>query len=210
MHPFIRGVVGWVDLRAPPTALAASLARLAAHPRLVGVRHVVHDEPDDAFLLRADVQRGIAALAAHGLAFDLLLFPQHLAAAALLARAFPAQTFVLDHVAKPAVGGALQPWRGNLAALASCPNVAVKLSGLATLAPAGAPAAAFAPVLDAVFELFGAERCMLGSDWPVALCGAESYARAAENVEAWLRGKDAAVVEAIAAGNAERIYKLKK
>jgi L-fuconolactonase len=208
-HPFIRGVVGWVDLRAPPAALGASLARLAAHPRLVGVRHVVHDEPDDTFMLRPDFQRGIAALAAHGLAFDLLIFEQHLAAAALLARAFPAQTFVLDHAANPRVGEALQPWRGNLAALAACPNVSVKLSGLATRAPAGAPPEAFAPVLDAVLELFGPARCMIGSDWPVALCGAASYAHAAGAVEAWLKGKDAAVVEAIAAGNAERISRLK-
>jgi len=209
-HAFIRGVVGWVDLRAPLPALGAALARLAAHPRLVGVRHVVHDEPDDDFMLGADFQRGIGALAAHGLAFDLLLRPQHLRAGAALARAFPAQTFVLDHIAKPRVGGPLEPWRTDLAALAACPNVSVKLSGLVTEAPAGAWAAAdFAPYLDAVLALFGPDRCMLGSDHPVALCNAPTYGDAMGVVEAWLAGRDAAVVDAITTKNAERIYKLR-
>ena len=207
-HPFIRGVVGWVDLRAPPAALGAALARLAAHPRLVGVRHVVHDEPDDDFLGRADVRRGVGMLAAHGLAFDLLLRPRHLRAGADLAAAFPGTTFVLDHIAKPRVGGPLEPWRADLAALAACPNVAVKISGLVTEAPPGWAAADFVPYLDAVWAAFGAERVMLGSDWPVALLNAESHADAMRVATAWLEGKGAAAA-AVRAGNAERIYRLK-
>ncbi len=169
----------------------------------------MHDEPDDDFVLGAAFQRGIRALAEFGLAFDLLLFPRHLRPATELARAFPDQTFVLDHIANPRVGAPLEPWRADLAALAACPNVSVKLSGMVTKAPPGWAAADFAPYLDAVLELFGAARCMLGSDFPVALCNAATYASAMGVVEAWLADKERDVVDAIASRNAERIYRLK-
>jgi L-fuconolactonase len=181
-HPWIAGVVGWVDLRAEPQALQAQLARFAAHPKLVGVRHVVHDEPEDDFCLQPAFRRGIAALQAHGLTYDLLLFPRHLRPAAALAREFPQQRFVLDHVGNPptARGAALpQDWLADLQALAACPNVHCKLSGLVTkFAPLRAWAAEdFHAVLAAVLSAFGPSRCMVGSDWPVALLGAESYAQ---------------------------------
>ena len=167
----IRGVVGWCDLRAEPAALRAELAAYAAAPtgrRLCGMRHVVHDEEDDGFCVRPDFMRGVAVLAEFGLAYDLLLFPRHLAPALALARATPAVTFVLDHIANPHVAAtaakaramagagtdagtgagagaapapaALEPeaWERDLRALAALPNVFVKASGLVTLAEWGA------------------------------------------------------------------------
>src|SRR5690606_38962748 len=108
-YPFIKGVVGWVDLCSPD--IEAQLARYAGHPKLRGVRHVLHDEPDDRYMLRPAFRRGIAALAAHGLTYDLLLFPQHLPIAEALVREFPNQPFVVDHLAKPFIkDGLLQPW----------------------------------------------------------------------------------------------------
>ena len=98
-HDFIKGVVGWVDLRSPE--LRGQLEKYSKHPKLVGVRHVVHDEPDDEFMLRPDFRRGIAQLREFGLTYDLLLFPKHLPVAVKLVAEFPDQPFVLDHIAKP-------------------------------------------------------------------------------------------------------------
>lgn len=216
-HPFIRGVVGWVDLRAEASTLRASLERFASHPSraLVGVRHVVHDEPDDAFMAQPAFRRGVGELAAFGLAYDLLLFPRHLREAAALAAALPAQTFVLDHCANPPVGagadaaGDWAAWEADLCALAALPNVSVKLSGLVKHGPWGAiEPALFVPCLDAVVAAFGFERCMIGSDWPVALLSA-SYAQTIAVVTSWLAARPAHEREAIMGGNAERIYKLR-
>lgn len=96
-HDFIKGVVGWVDLRSPK--LRARLERYTKHPKLVGVRHVVHDEPDDHFMLLPEFRRGLAQLREFGLTYDLLLFPKHLPVAAELVAGFPDQPFVLDHIA---------------------------------------------------------------------------------------------------------------
>jgi L-fuconolactonase len=173
--PFIRGVVGWVDLRAPD--VAEQLASLAAHPRFVGVRHVAQDEPDDRFLVRPEVQSGIAALRRFDLTYDLLIYPRQLPAATDLARALPEQPFVLDHLAKPAIKTRqLSPWREQVQQLAALPNVCCKVSGLVTEADwkAWRPEE-FRPYLDVVFAAFGPDRLMFGSDWPVALL-AGSYA----------------------------------
>ena len=213
-HAWIAGVVGWVDLRAEPAELAAQLARFAAHPKLVGVRHVVHDEPDDAFMDGAAFRRGIGELQAHGLAYDLLLFPRHLRRAAALAAAFPSQRFVLDHIGKPATArGAAPPadWLADLRALAACPNVHVKLSGLVTeFAPWGAWARAdFAPVLAAVVGAFGAARCMIGSDWPVSLLAASDYAACQSIVIEWCRANlSAEEAEGVLGANCAKFYRL--
>ena len=130
-NPRIAGVVGWVDLRSE--RVADDLSALAAHPKFVGVRHVVQDEPDDAFLLRPDFLRGIAGLSAFELTYDLLIYPRQLPAAIQLARMFPDQPFVLDHMAKPDVRkGELHPWLEGIRELASMPNVWCKVSGLVT------------------------------------------------------------------------------
>lgn len=174
-HPFIRGVVGWVDLRS--AQLLRQLQEFGTHSKLCGVRHVVHDEPDDDFMLREDFRRGIEMLAEFGLTYDLLLFPRHLPVACELAERFPNQRFVLDHVAKPPIKeGKLEPWATDLRRLASFANVFCKVSGMVTEAhwrtwkPTD-----FHPYLDVVFEAFGSRRIMFGSDWPVCTVAA-SYA----------------------------------
>ncbi|MFZ1015074.1 MAG: amidohydrolase family protein, partial [Terracidiphilus sp.] len=130
-HEFIRGVVGWVDLCAPQ--VREQLEALAKRRKLVGIRHVVQDEPDDAFMLRPDFRRGIDELAGFGLVYDLLLYPRHLPIAAKLVRQFPAQAFVLDHIAKPLIADRqLEPWARDLKGLAKLPNVSCKLSGMVT------------------------------------------------------------------------------
>ena len=166
-HDFIHGVVGWVDLRA--TALSDQLEKLTRHPKLVGMRHVLHDEPDDNFMLRPEFRRGIGLLGEFKLTYDLLLFPKHLPAAVKLVAEFPNQPFVLDHSAKPAIReGQLSPWQENLRQLAAFPNVCCKLSGLVTEAKWQAwNPADFRRYLDIVIQVFGPERVMIGSDWPV-------------------------------------------
>ena len=103
-YDFIKGVVGWVDLCSDD--LRNQLERFAPHPKLVGVRHIVHDEPDDNFMLRPDFRRGISQLRDFELTYDLLLFPQHLKVAVKLVEEFPEQPFVLDHLAKPRIARA--------------------------------------------------------------------------------------------------------
>ncbi len=166
-YPFIKGVVGWVDLRSP--GLKEQLDRFAAHRRLCGVRHVVHDEPEDLFMLRKDFRNGIALLTEFDLVYDLLLYPRHLPVACELVRMFPGQRFILDHIAKPLIReGLIEPWAADIRRLAAFPNVFCKVSGLVTEADwrAWRPVQ-LEPYLDVVFESFGAERLMVGSDWPV-------------------------------------------
>ncbi|MBU6400711.1 MAG: amidohydrolase family protein [Verrucomicrobia bacterium] len=204
-HSFIKGVVGWVDLRSP--ALPEQLERYTAHPKLVGVRHVVQDEPDGEFMLGTDFRRGIARLQAFGLAYDLLVFPRHLPVALRLVREFQAQPFVLDHIGKPAIREhGLEPWASDLRALARCQNVWCKLSGLVTEAawhqwrPAD-----FDCYLDVVIEAFGARRLMIGSDWPVCTLSA-SYETTLGLVMDYVRRFSASEQAAILGGNGERFY----
>ncbi|MGO4109848.1 amidohydrolase family protein [Paenibacillus sp. YAF4_2] len=166
-HPEVKGVVGWVDLCSPQ--VEQQLERYACNPLLRGVRHVVHDEPDDAFLLRDDFRRGIAALERFGLTYDLLIFPKHLPYAVDLVKTFPKQRFVLDHIAKPDIANRIvSPWGEDLAQLAAHPNVYCKLSGMVTETAWGNwEVEDFRPYLDLVFECFGTDRVMIGSDWPV-------------------------------------------
>ena len=166
-HDSVAAVVGWVDLCSPD--VSEQLAHYAGREALKGVRHVVHDEPDDRFMLRDDFQRGIASLEPFGLTYDLLLFPKHLPVAVRLVEAFPEQAFVLDHIAKPIIrDGAVSPWKEDLKALASAGDVYCKLSGMVTEARWRQWSADdFRRYLDIVLETFGAKRLMIGSDWPV-------------------------------------------
>lgn len=206
-HEFICGVVGWVDLRSP--RLEAQLSQFARQEKLVGVRHVVQDEPDDEFMLREDFQRGIARLAEFDLAYDVLIYPRQLEAAAGLVRAFPDQRFVLDHIAKPPIAeGKLEPWETGLRELAKSPNLWCKLSGMVTEArwQEWQPHH-FRPYLDVVFEAFGPERLMIGSDWPVCTLSA-TYEAAMRIVLDYVGQFSPAYQEAILGGNCARFYKL--
>lgn len=169
--PRVKGVVGWVDLQSD--RLEESLAPLAAHPRFVGVRHVAQDEPDDRFLVRPSVLKGIGALRQFGLTYDILIYPKQLPAALELVAQFPDQPFVLDHIAKPLIRqGLIEPWAQQIRELAQHPNVCCKVSGMVTEADhQNWQFGDFRPYLDVVFETFRPERLMFGSDWPVCLLG---------------------------------------
>jgi len=171
-HQFIRGVVGWVDLCSERAV--EQLAQFAQHQKFCGVRHVVHDEPDDQFMLRENFLRGLSQLEQFGLTYDLLLFPRHLKIACDVVGRFPNQRFVLDHIAKPAVqAGMIEPWASDLKQLALFPNVFCKISGLVTEAAWNQwQAEDFEPYIDVVLDLFGAHRLMMGSDWPVCTLAA--------------------------------------
>jgi L-fuconolactonase len=206
-HTLIRGVVGWVDLRSP--TLREQLDRVTKHPRLVGVRHVVHDEPDDRFMLGADFRRGIGQLADYGLTYDLLLFPKHLPVAAELVAGFPRQPFVLDHIAKPAIRERrFSPWQEELRRLAEFPNVYCKLSGLVTEAAWNAwRAEDFHRYLDIVVEAFGPSRLMIGSDWPVCTLSGD-YASTMGVVIDYVKRLPAAAQDEILGGACARFYGL--
>jgi L-fuconolactonase len=204
-HVNVKGVVGWVDLRSD--RVEADLARLVAHPKFVGVRHVVQEEPDDDFMLGKDFQRGISKLAAFGLTYDILIYPKQLPAAIRLAANFPAQPFVLDHIAKPPIKeGTIEPWKALLRELAKLPNVHCKVSGMLTEADHRHwQAGQFRPYLDTVFEAFGPARLMYGSDWPVCLF-AGSYEQAFRLVDDYARGLTEAERAGLFGDNASRFY----
>jgi len=205
-HAFIRGVVGWVNLCA--SDVPAILADLSAQPKLVGIRHVLQSEPDD-FMARADFRRGIGSLAQFGLSYDILIFARQLPAAIDLARAFPEQRFVLDHLGKPAIRlAALEPWRRHIRQLAELPNVYCKLSGMVTEAhwrrwtPDD-----LAPYLEVALESFGPRRCMIGSDWPVCTLAGD-YARVTDVVSAYISRLSLEDQSAILGGTAASFYRL--
>lgn len=183
-HAFVKGVVGWLDLCADDAE--AEIERAAADPLLRGFRMAIHDRPDPGFAASAAHVRGVARLARHGLAYDLLLRPEHLGAALALVDACPGVRFVVDHLAKPDLGAPdASAWRDGLAALALRPNAWCKLSGLGTLPGAAERGTAAAlPRLDAALEAFGADRCMIGSDWPVCTLAAD-YCATMGVVERW-------------------------
>lgn len=207
----VAGVVGWVDLTAPD--VAEQLDRLRSGPggdRLVGVRHLVQSEPDPDWLTRPDVLAGLRAVRDAGLVYDVLTTPHQLAAAVAAARAVPDLVFVLDHLSKPNVaGGVLEPWATQLAALAAEPNAVAKVSGLVTEAGPGWTATDLQPFVDVALDAFGADRLMVGTDWPVCLLTAsyDQVVAIAEHVTAGLSGAERAQVFG---GTATRVYGLEK
>ena len=206
----IAGVVGWIDLTARDAGeRLAALQAASGGARLVGIRHAVHDEPDPDWLGREDVARGLRAVAQAGLPYDLLLFPQHLSVAARVAAAIPELALVVDHGAKPGIAaGEREPWSSDLAALAAHEQVHCKLSGLVTEADwllwPDQDVESYAARL---LELFGPERLMFGSDWPVCTLAA-SYAEVLDLARAALAELSAAEQEAVLAGTARRFYGL--
>ena len=202
----VRGVVGWADLRSPDAATA--VADLAATGWVLGLRHQALAEPEPAGWLRSPgVRRGLAALEATGLPFDLMIRPAHFPAALRTVREHPALQFVLDHLGKPPIAaGELEPWATGIRTLAAEPNVACKLSGLQTIASADWTHAELAPCLDVALEAFGPERLIFGSDWPVCTSAA-SYSRVCEVAQAACSGLSDRERAAVLAGNARAIYR---
>jgi L-fuconolactonase len=206
--PFILGVVGWCDLRSPQ--IRSDLEALSAHPKLVGVRHIVQGEPDDDFLLRPEFLRGISILEEFELAYDILIYDRHLPVAAEFVRRFPRQRFVLDHLAKPQIRNQkLHPWTQGLQNLAAHPNVFCKLSGLVTEADwRDWKPEELISYLDVALECFGSDRLMIGSDWPVCTVAA-SYSGAVDVVKQFLELRNVKVPEKVLGAHAQQFYKLK-
>jgi L-fuconolactonase len=206
----IAGVIGWVDLRSPNAAAQiAHLRRAPGGDRLVGIRHQVHDEEDPRWLLRADVLRGLRAVAGAGLVFDLLVRTRELEAARELAATLPQLRLVVDHGAKPAIAaGEWMPWAAQLEALARFPNVSCKLSGLVTEANWGCwSQTQIVPYAQHILEVFGPDGVLFGSDWPVCLLAAP-YERVLDLAQESLRTLPPAQRDAVFGENAMRIYGL--
>jgi L-fuconolactonase len=208
-HDFVRGVVGWVDLKA--TDAAGQIAALARHPLLKGLRPMLQDLSDDAWIADPALDPAIAAMCSHGLCFDALVLPRHLAALTWFTRRHPQLPIVIDHAAKPPIAsGEIAPWFADMRSLAKLPNVHCKLSGLLTEAGPSPRAAELAPYLDAIYTLFGHRRLMWGSDWPV-LKLAGSYDSWLAMALGFCRAQDGAdddTLDAIFGGNARRFYRL--
>lgn len=210
----IAGVVGWVDLTAPDVAdRLAALREASGGDRLVGVRHLVEAEPDPDWLRRPAVLRGLRAVAAAGLGYDLLVRTPALPAALDAVRAVPGGRFVLDHGAKPPVAAgwsdpAREPWVAGIRALAGEPTVAVKVSGLVTEADHSAwTVDDLRPWATALLDAFGPGRAMFGSDWPVCLL-AGSYRRVAAAWAELLRDLSPAERDEVGGATAVRWYGL--
>jgi len=204
----IAGVVGWVDLRSPN--LAERLKYFSHFPKLCGFRHIAQAEPDDRFLMREDFVRGVAQLRTFGFTYDILVYPKQLPAAIELVTRLPEQRFVIDHLAKPEIkAGKTEPWATYMRKIAQHQNVFCKVSGLLTEGdwkhwkPDD-----FRPYLDVLFDAFGPDRLMFGSDWPVCLL-AGTYRQVKQLVETYVKDFSQADREKIFGGNAALFYGLK-
>ncbi|WP_286787004.1 MULTISPECIES: amidohydrolase [unclassified Pseudomonas] len=207
-HPWIAGVIGWVDLQAPN--LLESLDRWQGQPRLRGFRHQIQDEADpDAFLADTAFNKGVAIIQARGYLYEILIKSPSLKAAYAFARRHDRQPLVLDHLGKPDIAhGNLQTWAEQLAPLAALPHVYCKLSGLITEAgwTTWRPDYLVAYMSQAL-ELFGPERVLFGSDWPVCrLAGEYDHVHALAQLA--IAPLSSAEQSAIMGGNAIRLYGL--
>jgi L-fuconolactonase len=204
----VTGVVGWADLADP--ALTDGLAALRAAGPLVGIRHQALAEADPAAWLSSPaVRRGLAGLERAGLPFDLVLRPEHLGAAAAVARSHPSLRFVLDHLGKPPIAaGLLEPWATALRELAAEPNVSCKLSGVHTVAAPDWAPADLAPFLDTALTAFGPGRLLFGSDWPVS-AQAATYRQVLDATLDACRDLAAAERAAVLGENARQVYGLR-
>ena len=183
-HPFIKGVVGWLDLCAPD--IEKEIEGFASNPRLKGMRMLIHDRIDPDFADSKAHARGVGLLEPFRLTYDLLLRPQHLGSAIRLVDRLPNQRFVIDHIAKPVIGDAPDArWSDGIRQAAKRPNVWCKLSGLPTLVPPGEfKLERLKPYLDFVLDAFGPSRVMIGSDWPVSSLRSD-YGGTMALVETW-------------------------
>jgi L-fuconolactonase len=202
----VRGVVGWADFAAPDAC--ARIASLAGDDLLKGVRPMLHDIPDKAWILRPEVQPALAEIAARGLVFDALIRPSHLPVVLELAQRHPTLGIVIDHGAKPEISsGMLQPWAADIARVARETQAACKLSGLVTEAAPHWSVADLQPYVGHLLDVFGPHRLMWGSDWPVVeLAG--GYLRWRDATLELLRHLPDAARNAVLGGTAATVYRL--
>ncbi len=204
----IAGVVGWVDLASP--RIDERLEYFSGYKKVRGFRHIVQSEPDNDFMLRAEFMRGISRLQEFGFTYDILIYPRQLPAAIELVERFPRQRFVVDHLAKPEIKVKnIEAWAAQIRRIAGNTNVYCKVSGLVTEADWHSwTLSDFDPYLDVVFESFGEDRLMFGSDWPVCLLAA-SYGQMKQIVENYVDRNALAAKDKIFGENATRFYDLK-
>ena len=209
-HSFILGVVGWVDMKREDAA--AQIKERALHPKFKGLRPMLQDLPDDDWIADPALDAAVHTMIENKLCFDALVLPRHLGALHRLASRHPSLRIVIDHAAKPFIARReMQPWQSDMARLASLPNVHCKVSGLLTEAEQGAGQASLQPYVQALWTLFGPERLMWGSDWPVVNL-ATDYAQwqgiSESLLDALQPAASAADRAAIFGGNAARFYQL--
>lgn len=205
--PFIKGIVGWVDLQSPHVQQRLEYYR--QYPVIKGFRHVLQGEADRELMLRPAFMNGIAALQAQNYTYDILIFPDQLPYIPQLVEAFPDMRFVVDHIAKPLIKkGEVADWKKDMEALARYSNVYCKVSGMVTEGDWQRwTEADFTPYLDVVTGAFGINRLLYGSDWPVCLV-AGSYERMLGIVQAYYARFSAEEQAAFFGGNATRFYQL--
>jgi L-fuconolactonase len=208
-YPWIGAIIGWVPLLEPDEA-ASALERFAAHDAFRGVRHLIHDEPDPDWVVQDRAIEGLKVLADHGAIFEVVaVFPNHLKHVPTLAERVPNLTMVIDHLAKPPIkAGQMEPWATQMAAAARYPQVHAKISGLNT-APDWESWSGedFKPYIDKAVDLFGVERLMFGSDWPVCLLAGD-YASVWRETNLALGGMSEAERAAVLGGTAQRVYRI--
>jgi L-fuconolactonase len=207
---FIAGVVAWVDLKAAD--VADRLNGLLAGPGgkwLVGIRHQVHDEADPRWLCQPDVRRGLMAVQAQGLVYDLLIRPREMEAALDTVRALPDLRFVIDHIAKPEIAkDGFVRWARLMKPFGAEANVWCKLSGMVTEADWATWAPdQITPYIEEVLNIFGPKRCMMGTDWPVSLL-ASDYQRTVDLVRDAIAGLDEESQRAVLWTSAAEAYRL--
>ncbi|MFI5226499.1 MAG: amidohydrolase family protein [Candidatus Limnocylindrales bacterium] len=205
---WIGAVVGWVPLERPSDA-TGYLDAFCRHRRFRGVRHLIHNEADPDWIVQPAVLDGLAMLEERGLAYDVVaVYPDHLRHVPALAGRFPTLTLVIDHLAKPPFGtDRMADWAALLTASADHPNVVAKVSGLDTAAGPGWSADTLRPAVDVAFDVFGADRLMFGSDWPVSELGG-GYERVFAATEELLADRSAEEREAVLGGTASRVYRI--
>ena len=183
-HSFIKGVVGWIDLQAPE--ISGKLQQWCAHPKFKGVRHILQGEQQRDLMLKPSFLHGIGQLAALGITYDILIFPDQLQFIPEFVSRFPDVNFVIDHIAKPDIKrGQIGEWKRELELVALYDNVSCKISGMVTEADLKLwKPADFKPYLDVVVDTFGMNRIMYGSDWPVCLA-AGNYTRVLDVVQSY-------------------------
>ncbi len=204
-NDWIAAVVGWVNL-LDPEETNKRLEMYKKDRRFVGIRHLIHTEPDPDWVIQPVVIESLNVLAGHSMTFDVVaVFPNHLKHVPTLAERVPGLKMVIDHLAKPPVGQTKSPWFEQMRAAAQSPNVYAKLSG--QFDKPEWTVADVRPYVDFALEQFGPERIMFGSDWPVCILGG-SYSSVWANTQALIAGLSAAEQAAVLGGNAVRFYNL--
>ena len=205
-NSIIKGVVGWVPLCE--TDVEGMIERYAAEKNIVGFRHVIHDEPDDLFILRKDFNNGIKCLKNHSLCYDILIFEKHLPQTIKFVDQHPEINMVIDHIAKPRISLSKfdHTWAENIKQLAARENVTCKLSGMVTEVIDGKwDTSLLQPYFDIVLEAFGPDRLMFGSDWPVCLIQS-NYTKWVDTIKSFITPLSLFEQSAIMGGNVKRIY----